>query len=203
MKTLPIIFVLLLLDGCGASDPYSQRNGTASKTNGAETTEPTMNDERYEKAMFGAGCFWGVEHTFAKVDGVVDTAVGYSGGQVENPTYRQVCSDTTGHAEVVLITYDPAKVGYDQLVNLFFQLHNPTQLNRQGPDIGAQYRSAVFYYNDEQKQTAELAKQTLADSGKYSKPIVTEISEAEPFWRAEEYHQHYLKKKGVDSCRLP
>ncbi len=153
-----------------------------------------------ETAMFGAGCFWGVEATFRKIPGVIDTAVGYSGGHTSKPTYRDVCSKTTGHAEVVHVTYDPAKVSYDELVRQFFSLHDPTQVNRQGPDVGTQYRSAIFTYSDEQAAAAARVKAEVASSGRFSRPIATEITPAATFWRAEEYHQRYLEKKGLDVC---
>ncbi|MFQ3592608.1 MAG: peptide-methionine (S)-S-oxide reductase MsrA [Gemmataceae bacterium] len=154
------------------------------------------------KAMFGAGCFWGVEAAFRKIPGVVATAVGYSGGQVENPTYRQVCSDTTGHAEVVEVEYDPSRVTYEQLLAVFWENHDPTQLNRQGPDIGTQYRSVIFYYDEAQKAAAEASKAALEASGRFHRPIVTAIEPAGTFWRAEEYHQQYLEKRGLTTCHL-
>lgn len=154
------------------------------------------------KATFAAGCFWGVEETFRKLPGVTATAVGYMGGKLANPSYEDVCTDETGHAEVVDVEYDPAKVSYEQLLDVFWQNHDPTQLNRQGPDMGTQYRSAVFYHTPEQKMTAESAKASLQSSGRYRRPIVTEITAAGPFWRAEEYHQKYLQKRGKDSCHL-
>lgn len=153
-----------------------------------------------EKAMFGAGCFWGVEEHFRKIPGVLSTSVGYAGGSVENPSYEQVCTDKTGHAEVVHLEYDPARVSYDNLVELFFQMHDPTTMNRQGPDIGTQYRSAIFFYTDEQEKTAKSVKERLDASGKWKRPIVTEIVPAKPFFRAEEYHQRYLEKKGANVC---
>jgi peptide-methionine (S)-S-oxide reductase len=152
------------------------------------------------QAMFGAGCFWGVEATFRRIPGVVDTAVGYAGGHTENPTYQDVCTDTTGHAEVVLVDFDPGVVSYDQLLNVFWENHNPTQLNRQGPDFGKQYRSVIFYYDDEQKAAAEASKARLDSSGRYSRPIVTQIVPAAPFYRAEDYHQRYLEKRGRTHC---
>lgn len=153
-----------------------------------------------EKATFGAGCFWGVEARFGEVPGVMETAVGYSGGQMVNPTYRDVCTDETGHAEVVELTFDPQKVSYEELVRLFFQLHDPTQLNRQGPDVGTQYRSAIFFHSPEQQATAERVKQEMQQviRGK----IVTQIEPAQTFYRAEEYHQKYLEKKGLKSCHI-
>ncbi len=159
-------------------------------------------EKEMEKAMFGAGCFWGVEVAFRNTRGVTDTAVGYSGGYTENPTYREVCSDKTGHAEVVYVEYDPEQVSYQELLNVFWDTHDPTQLNRQGPDYGSQYRSVIFYFTPEQEKTARESKEKLEKSGKYKRPVVTEISPARTFWRAEEYHQRYLEKRGLASCRL-
>lgn len=153
-------------------------------------------------ATFGAGCFWGVEETFRKVPGVKDTAVGYMGGTTENPTYEDVCTDKTGHAEVVQVEYDPAEVSYEQLLDIFWNSHNPTTLNRQGPDVGTQYRSAIFYHTEEQKEQAEASKEKMDRSGRWKDPIVTEISPAATFYRAEEYHQRYLQKRGLDSCGI-
>lgn len=152
---------------------------------------------RDEQAMFGAGCFWSVEEAFRQVEGVVKVAVGYSGGTVPNPTYRMVCSDRTGHAEVVHVHYDAERVSYDELLSVFWQIHDPTTLNRQGVDIGSQYRSAIFFYDDEQRVHAEASKQQLQQSGRFGRPIVTEISPARAFYRAEEYHQRYLEKAGL------
>lgn len=154
------------------------------------------------KATFGAGCFWGVEERFRQVPGVVDTAVGYEGGSRENPSYHDVCTDTTGHAEVVEVDYDPARVSFPELLEIFFACHNPTTLNRQGPDIGTQYRSVVFYHDEEQKAQAEAARAALEASGRFSRPIVTQIVPAAIFWRAEEYHQRYLVKHGRSSCHI-
>lgn len=155
-----------------------------------------------ETATFGAGCFWGVEETFRNVDGVKETAVGYSGGTVEHASYEQVCTGTTGHAEVVEVQFDPSVVTYAQLVDLFFQLHDPTQLNRQGPDHGTQYRSAIFYHDESQKAAAESAIQRLTEANAFPRPIVTQVEQAHPFWRAEEYHQQYLAKRGMRSCHI-
>jgi peptide-methionine (S)-S-oxide reductase len=155
-----------------------------------------------ETAMFGAGCFWGVEAAFRQVPGVKSTQVGYAGGQTENPTYQEVCTSATGHAEVVLVEYDPAEVSYEELLEVFWNCHNPTTLNRQGPDVGSQYRSAIYYGNSSQQQQAEESKNRLEATGKYSKPIVTEITKAPTFYRAEEYHQQYLEKRGQSSCHL-
>ncbi len=153
-------------------------------------------------ATFGAGCFWGVEQTFRQVPGVVNAAVGYCGGTVENPTYEQVCTDRTGHAEVVQVEFDPAKVNYEQLLEVFWNSHDPTQLNRQGPDHGTQYRSVIFYHDDAQRQAAEASKSALDQSGRFRRPIVTLIEPAKPFYRAEEYHQQYLAKHGLGSCHV-
>lgn len=155
-----------------------------------------------EKATFAAGCFWGVEETFRTTPGVLETQVGYTGGKTEKPTYHEVCTDTTGHAEAVEVTYDPAKVSYGQLLNIFWENHNPTQMNRQGPDVGAQYRSAIFFHSPEQEREAIASKEALAKSGKFSKPIATQIVKAEPFYRAEEYHQQYLLKRGRTHCHI-
>jgi peptide-methionine (S)-S-oxide reductase len=156
-----------------------------------------------EKATFGAGCFWGVESAFQGVEGVASTAVGYSGGHLQNPTYQDVCSGRTGHAEVVQLEYDPARVSYDQLLDVFWENHDPTTLNRQGPDIGAQYRSAIFFHTPEQEAAAKASKALLERSGRYPRPIVTEITPASEFWRAEDYHQRYLEKRGLAHCTIP
>jgi len=155
-----------------------------------------------QKATFAAGCFWGVEAAFRRVKGVTDTAVGYEGGKTKNPTYEDVCSHATGHAEVVEVEYDPGIVSYDELLEVFFTNHDPTQLNRQGPDVGDQYRSAIFYHTPEQQAAAEAAKQRLADSGQHRRPIATVIVPATDFYRAEEYHQQYLEKRGMGSCHI-
>jgi len=156
-----------------------------------------------EKATFGAGCFWGVEAAFRCLQGVVSTAVGYSGGTLENPTYQDVCSDRTGHAEVVEVVYDPSVVSYDALLEVFWGNHDPTTLNRQGPDVGTQYRSVIFYHSEAQKAAAEISMQNLRNSGQYKKAIVTEIKPAAKFYRAEEYHQRYLEKRGHAGCNIP
>jgi len=150
--------------------------------------------------MFGAGCFWGVEIAFGQIQGVLTTEVGFAGGQVKDPTYEQVCEDTTGHAEVVHLTFDPAKITYDKLVEAFFKLHNPTQLNRQGNDIGGQYRSAIFVTSDDQRAIAQGVKDTVQAAS--SKPIVTTIEPWTTFYRASEHHQNYLAKRGKTSCRI-
>ena len=148
------------------------------------------------KAMFGAGCFWGVEYNFNKVEGVNEAVSGYSGGKVDNPTYEQVCTNTTDHAEVVLVDYNPNVVSYDKLLQVFWEKHDPTTLNRQGPDIGTQYRSAIFYFDSEQKKIAEESLKKRQDVIG-SRKIVTEITKADDFWKAEEYHQKYFVKHGV------
>ncbi len=158
--------------------------------------------EMREKATFAAGCFWGVEATFRELPGVVSTAVGYIGGKTENPTYRQVCSHATGHAEAVEVTYDPAKVSYDDLLTVFWENHDPTQMNRQGPDIGDQYRSEIFFNNAEQEAAAKASKERLQQSGRFRRPIVTAINPAETFYMAEDYHQQYLEKRGMASCHV-
>lgn len=147
-----------------------------------------------EKATFGAGCFWGIEAAFRKVPGVVSTSVGYAGGSFNNPTYKDVCSGGTGHAEVVQVEYDPSKASYEELLDVFWKIHDPTTLNRQGPDVGTQYRSAIFFHNSEQEATARMSKEKLQSSGQYKKPVVTEITPASEFYRAEEYHQRYFEK---------
>jgi peptide-methionine (S)-S-oxide reductase len=159
-------------------------------------------DIMQEVATFGAGCFWGVEAAFRRTPGVIDTAVGYSGGHLEKPTYKDVCTDETGHAEVVQVTFDPQKLSYSQLLDVFWKIHDPTQLNRQGPDFGKQYRTAIFFHSPEQEQIARKSKQALEASGKFRHPIATEISPAKMFWRAEEYHQRYLEKRGAESCHI-
>jgi len=152
------------------------------------------------KAMFGAGCFWGVETAFRRLKGVTDVTVGYAGGTLEAPTYEKVCTGMTGHAEVVLVEYDEARVSYDDLLALFFQIHDPTQMNRQGPDVGTQYRSAVFYYDDAQKAAAEAMKAAAGEAAR--RPIATEITAAPTFWPAEDYHQQYDEKRMAASARL-
>jgi len=163
----------------------------------AKPTTDGRGGQTTEKAMFGAGCFWGVEARFRQVEGATDVAVGYSGGSTKTPTYKEVCTDTTGHAEVVLVTFDPKQVSYEELLDAFWGLHDPTQLNRQGSDVGKQYRSAIFTFNEEQKRAAQASKAKLQKSGKYRREVVTEITPASTFYRAEEYHQRYLEKHGI------
>ncbi len=155
-----------------------------------------------ERATFAAGCFWGVEAEFRNIKGVIDTAVGYTGGNFRNPTYRDVCTGGTGHAEAVQVEFDLSLVSYRQLLDAFWEVHDPTTLNRQGPDFGTQYRSAIFFHNSEQEKLARSAKEKLDASGRFGRTIVTEISPASDFYRAEEYHQRYLEKGGAASCRL-
>ena len=159
---------------------------------------------RLKKSAFAAGFFWGIEEEFRNTKGVLSTAVGYMGGHTENPTYEDVCSGKTGHAETVEVTYDPSEVTYGELLNVFWKIHDPTTLNRQGPDIGEQYRSVIFYYDEEQKKSANASKEKLQKSGTFNRDIVTEIVPADKykFYRAEEYHQQYLKKRGMRSCRF-
>lgn len=156
----------------------------------------------FEKAMFGAGCFWGVEATFQEVPGVVSTTVGYAGGHTPDPTYEEVCTDRTGHAEVVLVEYDTERVSYEQLLEVFWSCHDPTQFNRQGPDVGTQYRSVIFAFTPEQKAAAEASRDRLERTGRFKRPIATQILPAPPFYRAEEYHQKYLQKRGLKSCHF-
>lgn len=159
-----------------------------------------MPKKSLQEAAFGAGCFWGVEELYRKVPGVIETEVGYMGGRTKNPTYEEVCSGATGHAETVHLKYDPDEVSYNDLLNIFWENHDPTQMNGQGPDVGTQYRSIIFTYSDEQKSQAESSKKALEASGMFKKPLATEIVPAKPFYRAEEYHQKYLQKHGVNVC---
>ncbi len=155
-----------------------------------------------EKATFGAGCFWGVEARFGEMNGVLETAVGYEGGTGEHPTYKEVCSDRSGHAEVVELDFDPQRISFETLLDAFFALHDPTQVNRQGPDWGTQYRSVIFTHSDEQAAVARAKIAELNASGTFRKPIATQVVPAETFWRAEEYHQKYLEKRGMVSCHI-
>ncbi len=154
------------------------------------------------KAIFAAGCFWGVEATFRQLPGVISTRVGYTGGKTRNPNYKEVCTDQTGHAEAVEVEYDPAELSYDKLLDVFWENHDPTQLNRQGPDWGTQYRSTIFYTSPEQEMAAQESKEKLEKSHRFNKPIVTEIVPAVTFYEAEDYHQQYLEKRGLASCHI-
>ena len=155
-----------------------------------------------EKATFAAGCFWGVEVTFRQLPGVVSTRVGYTGGKMPSPTYEDVCTDRTGHAEAVEVEYDPGKLRYEQLLNIFWENHDPTTVNRQGPDFGSQYRSAIFFHTPEQQAAAQASKEALDKSGRYRSKVVTEIVPATTFYPAEDYHQQYLEKRGMASCHI-
>ncbi len=155
-----------------------------------------------ETATFGAGCFWGVEEAFRQVGGVTSTAVGYSGGSVENPTYKDVCAGRTGHAEVVQLEFDPERVSYKRLLELFWSIHDPTQVNRQGPDTGTQYRTVIFHHCPEQENAARLSKDAIGKSGRFAAPVVTEIAPAGTFWRAEDYHQQYIARGGRGACEI-
>lgn len=196
---------LLLLAACderGASAPRqapASRPGPAVAALTAARMEPkdTMNRSI---ATFGGGCFWGVEARFRETPGVTGTAVGYAGGKGDSPTYKEVCTDRTGHAEVVQVEFDPNKLSYEKLLDVFWACHDPTQVNRQGPDVGTQYRTVIFFHTPEQEKVARASKEKLAASGKHSRPIATEILPAPTFWRAEEYHQQYLEKRGLSSC---
>jgi peptide-methionine (S)-S-oxide reductase len=155
-----------------------------------------------QKATFAAGCFWGVEATFRRIPGVIATTVGYTGGTLPDPTYKDVCSDRTGHAEAIEITFDPAQVSYERLLEVFFETHDPTTLNRQGPDVGSQYRSAIFFHDAAQETAAHEMTERLQRSGRFHRPVVTEIVPATTFYRAEDYHQRYLEKRGLDHCHV-
>lgn len=155
-----------------------------------------------EKATFGAGCFWGVEARLSELTGVLDTATGYEGGTVSSPTYKDVCTDRTGHAEVVEVIFNPARVSYDTLLDAFFNLHDPTEINRQGPDLGTQYRSIIFFHTDAQRTAAHERIQELNASGVFRRPVATTVEPAQAFWRAEEYHQRYLEKRNMVACHI-
>ncbi len=176
--------------------------GTGGPTGDNTDLSDELETGKMERATFAAGCFWGVEATFRQIKGVISTQVGYAGGHTESPSYGDVCSDTTGHAEAVEVTFDPSKVSYQELLKVFWENHDPTTLNRQGPDYGSQYRSVIFYYSEQQRDEAMASKQALEMSGTLKRPIVTEIIPAGRFWRAEEYHQQYLEKRGLSTCRI-
>lgn len=187
----------------GETPPGTRSDIHAIRTRRVDPATPKSEGEAMERAMFGAGCFWGVEAAFRKIEGVKATAVGFSGGHTEDPTYRDVCNDNTGHAEVVLVEFDPKVVSYEKLLETFWSIHNPTTPNRQGPDVGSQYRSVIFTYGEAQAKAAQESKKALAASERYDdRPIVTEILPAPTFWRAEEYHQQYYEKKGIAGCGI-
>lgn len=164
--------------------------------------EKSASQSELQQATFAMGCFWGVEVTFRNTPGVRDAVVGYTGGHTENPTYKEVCSDRTGHAEAVLVTFDPREISYADLLEVFWANHDPTQLNRQGPDVGTQYRSAIFYHSEEQRRTAEESKRRQEEAKRFPRPIVTQIVPATTFWPAEDYHQRYLEKRGLATCHI-
>jgi len=159
-----------------------------------------MEQTSYETATFGAGCFWGVEAAYRQIQGVKSTRVGYAGGQTTNPTYREVCAGDTNHAEVVEVTFDPAQVSYEELLDVFWANHDPTQVNRQGPDVGTQYRTVVFFHSEEQEKSAQASRDALQE--RLPRPISTQIVPAEQFWEAEDYHQQYLEKRGLSTCKI-
>ena len=199
MRTKLIVFTIIMgsvavwaaASGIESDNSYPVDHTTKARESGTMAT-----------AMFGAGCFWGVEAAFRQVQGVTATAVGYAGGKVEHPTYEEVCSDTTGHAEVVQVQYDPSRVSYEKLLKVFWTNHDPTQVDRQGPDIGRQYRSVIFYYDPAQEKAAMESKEELEKSGEYNRAIATSIEPAPTFWKAEDYHQQYLEKRGLSTCRI-
>jgi peptide-methionine (S)-S-oxide reductase len=159
-----------------------------------------MEHSTYDTATFGAGCFWGVEAAYRQIQGVKSTRVGYAGGAEDDPTYQEVCTDTTGHAEVVEVTYDPARVSYEELLEVFWANHDPTQVNRQGPDVGTQYRTVVFFHTPEQEKSSIASRDAVQE--RFDRPIATEIVPAQRFWEAEDYHQQYLEKRGLSTCRI-
>jgi peptide-methionine (S)-S-oxide reductase len=185
--------LLSAIEGCSNRES-PMINEKDQNTSSKAVNELSQSDQQYPTATFAGGCFWGTEHVFQQVPGVKSTAVGFMGGRVDNPTYKQICYTDTNHAEVVQLVYDPQKISYEKLVKVFFKTHDPTTLNRQGPDVGTQYRSAIFYHDEQQKQIAEKEKTAFDTSGEFRKPIVTEIIEAKEFWKAENYHQDYFKK---------
>lgn len=191
---LIVLIGMFLISSCKTEDISAHMSNKNIKEYGGSG--------KMEKATFAAGCFWGVEEAFRITDGVISTAVGYTGGTTENPSYKKVCSGRTGHAEAVLVEFDPEKVSYSELLDLFWSIHDPTTLNRQGPDVGDQYRSAIFYHDVEQKNTAIKSKAEFGNSGKYRRNIVTEITPAPTFYMAEEYHQQYYVKNGLSGCAI-
>ena len=194
--TLAASVLLLAASGCSGPREEDSMSKSQESDRDGRAEEPAV----LETATFAAGCFWGVEATFRHVDGVTDTAAGYSGGTTRGPTYKDVCTGRTGHAEVVRVTYDPSRVSYERLLEAFWGCHDPTTRDRQGPDVGSQYRSAIFFHGPEQEAAAKASKEKLDRSGKFARPIVTEITAAGEFYRAEEYHQRYLEKKRISTC---
>jgi peptide-methionine (S)-S-oxide reductase len=191
------------LASCGQTTAAPDQRPKQEPVKSAPQNEISKEDStKMEKAAFGGGCFWGVEETFRKTKGVKSTTVGYEGGTFESPTYKDVCTGKTGHAETVEVEYDPAQVSYDQLLDVFWNNHDPTTRNRQGPDVGVQYRSVIFYHTPEQKAEALAAMEKLRKSGKFKRPVVTQVVPASTFWPAEEYHQKYLEKHGLSSCHV-
>ena len=199
---MPLRLASLAPDGLGQAVSIIARS--SARRGGFAPRLVSLNGDSMstEKATFGAGCFWGVEATFRGVPGVTDATVGYAGGTTENPTYQDVCSHETGHAEVVQVEFDPAAVSYDRLLEVFWSNHNPTTLNRQGPDVGDQYRSVIFYHSPEQQAAAEKSKARLDAEGRFKRPIVTFIQPAPTFYPAEDYHQRYLEKRGLSHCAI-
>ena len=195
-----VVFVVgVFVSGCGGTRACSGGEAPAAgSTASAEQETQAVMDRQI--ATFAAGCFWGVESSFRQVEGVVATSVGYTGGATANPTYKEVCTGRTGHAEAVRVEFDPSKVSYEELLEVFWRCHDPTTLNRQGPDIGTQYRSAIFHHNAEQEGAAQASKRCVEESDRLKGPIVTEIASASAFYRAEEYHQQYLEKRGQAAC---
>jgi peptide-methionine (S)-S-oxide reductase len=203
MVLLVVALTRIFMGGCAGTKEHNKMNSGNEQKTEFEDAKQIERTDNYQKATFAAGCFWGVEAAFRKTPGVVSTVVGYTGGHKENPTYQQVCSGRTGHAEAVRVRYDPTKVSYEQLLDVFWGIHDPTTLNRQGPDVGSQYRSAIFYHNESQHIAAEASKKRLEQSGKFNKLIVTEIVPAPKFYRAEEYHQQYFEKHDGAACHPP
>ena len=185
-----------------ASTPGGAVNSSMENQVRVSSSQSADANVNVQTATFGAGCFWGVEATFRKIPGVTDTAVGYCGGRTDKPTYKEVCADSTGHAEVVQVKFDPKVVSYQQLLDAFFKLHDPTQVNRQGPDYGTQYRTVIFAHTPEQRADAEATIKRLDASGRFSRKIATQVVPEAPFWKAEEYHQRYLEKNGLNNCHL-
>jgi peptide-methionine (S)-S-oxide reductase len=188
--------------GENSTGSFERRSDVAEKGSDRAARVRGKGGDMSEIATFGAGCFWGIEANFQRIPGVITAESGYSGGHMANPTYKDVCTDETGHAEVVQVTFDPEKVSYEKLLDAFWQMHDPTQVNRQGPDYGSQYRSAIFFHSPEQEAAAKKSKAALEASGKLRRPVATEITAAGTFWRAEEYHQKYLEKRGATSCHI-